>query len=694
MPGETSLVFNLLAKDKISGVLDDVQKKFGGFGKAIGGLMAAGGLAAGAALVGGFKQAADNDEANRLLSAKLGLTPMQATEMGKTAGSLYSHNFGDSMGQINEAIGSVVQNIDGMGNSPALQEVTGKVLNLSKTFGQDLGGTTAAISQMLRTGLASSADEALDILTVGFQRGDDKAGDLLDTMTEYGTQFRKLGLDGQTALGLIDQGIKAGARDGDTVADALKEFSIRAIDGSATTIAGYKAIGLNADQMAEKIAAGGPTAAAGLSQVLNGLKAIDDPAKREAAAVELFGTKAEDLGQALFALDPSTAVSALGKVGGAADDMGKTLSGGPKANLSAFMRMIQGGLVDFLGAKVIPAVSRLSSEFLHRFGPALQQAGVWVTTTLVPALVSLWDWIQVKIWPAIQNVAGIIGGALLGAFQTISQAVSEHSGQLSTLWGWIQNIYQFIATYLWPILATTLAIAFRIVAAEIRGVIEIISGLVSAGQWMGGAISDAAGAVMTAVGWVKDAFTNARDWVGDRVNDIVGFFTGLPGRITSAISGLFDGLKESFRSVMRWIQDKWNSFDVHIPGVDTHIPGVGKIGDFDFGFPDIHIPGLATGGLAVGPTLAMIGDNKSGKELVMPMDSPKSVALLAAAMGKAVDSRGASAQQFASDPARPTRVEVVLTAGDSGARALMDMLRKEIRTTAGGDVQAALGQAR
>lgn len=37
---------------------------------------------------------------------------------------------------------------------------------------------------------------------------------------------------------------------------------------------------------------------------------MKDPVKRNAAAVALFGTKAEDMGKALFALDPSKAEGA------------------------------------------------------------------------------------------------------------------------------------------------------------------------------------------------------------------------------------------------------------------------------------------------------------------------------------------------------------------------------------------------
>jgi hypothetical protein len=49
-----------------------------------------------------------------------------------------------------------------------------------------------------------------------------------------------------------------------------------------------------------------------------------------------------------------------------------------------------------------------------------------------------------------------------------------------------------------------------------------------------------------------------------------------------------------------------------------------------------RIPRLATGGMTDGPMMAMVGDNPSGRELVMPMDSPSTVSLL----GKAMENAG------------------------------------------------------
>lgn len=302
----------------------------------------AGGAAAGLALVKGFTKVLDYKDARAKMKVQLDLSAKESEQAGKVAADLYKGAYGDSMGQVNEAIVSVIRNgavLHGA-MSKDLDDVAGKVLNLAKTFDQDLGATTRAVGQMLRTGMAKDAGQALDILTRGFQSGADKSEDLLDTFNEYPTQFRRLGLDGTAAMGLISQALKAGARDSDLAADALKEFGIRAVDGSTLTAQSFKALGLSGKTMSAQIARGGKEAADGLDITLDALRRIKDPAKRAQIAVGLFGTQSEDMAAALGAMDLSTAARELGKVGGAADKMGKTLTT-PRARLEGLKRTLE-----------------------------------------------------------------------------------------------------------------------------------------------------------------------------------------------------------------------------------------------------------------------------------------------------------------------------------------------------------------
>ncbi|MGC5409923.1 phage tail tape measure protein, partial [Streptomyces sp. DT225] len=282
-----------------------------GFLSGMGGALKAGvagvAAAAGALFAVGFTEAAAQDKSNARLGAQLGLTEKESARLGKVAGKVFGKGYGESIDQVNESLRGLAQNGVAAVNAPKkdLAELSKSALNLAETFDVEVGAAAASAGQMIKTGLAKNGKEAFDLITAGFQSGADKSGDFLDTLNEYGTQFRKAGLDGATSIGLISQALQAGARDGDIAADAIKEFSIRAVDGSKTTADGYKLLGLSADTMAKKFAKGGSSATAALDVTLDKLRAIPDPVKQNAAAVALFGTQAEDLGAALFAMDPS-----------------------------------------------------------------------------------------------------------------------------------------------------------------------------------------------------------------------------------------------------------------------------------------------------------------------------------------------------------------------------------------------------
>lgn len=326
--------------DSVSSSFDKVGPKLKESGKVIGTGAA---VATGAALSVGLASALNTEAAQAKLKAQLGGTGPMAEELGGIAGRLYANAYGENLGEVNDAVMSVI-------NSGALMEdatneqiesMTAQAMSLSQAFGVDVNESMRAVGQMMRTGLAPDAQTAMDILVRGFQQGIDKSGDLLDTFNEYGTHFRKVGIDGQTAMGLISQAVKAGARDTDVAADAIKEFAIRAIDGSKLTGEGFKALGLDAKHMADEIAAGGPRAAAAFDMTLDKLREMKDPVAQSAAAVALFGTQAEDLGAALFAMDATTAVKQLGDVAGAAERMDKVIGDTAQAKITGMTRQFE-----------------------------------------------------------------------------------------------------------------------------------------------------------------------------------------------------------------------------------------------------------------------------------------------------------------------------------------------------------------
>ena len=619
------LALDVIARDKASRTFDDVgasaDKAEGKIGKLSGSMGKVGGTvgaAAGLGLGAAFASNLSLDAANDKLSAQLGLTEQQSAKVGKTAGSLYANAYGDSLEDVNGAIRSVVQDIGTSVNSVDLEPITGKVMSVATAFDQDLGGVTRAVGQLMRTGLAKNAGQALDIITRGFQTGANKADDFLDTLNEYGTQFRKVGIDGATATGLISQGLRAGARDGDLVADAIKEFSIRAIDGSESTSEAYKGLGLDAKKMTEAIAAGGPAAKAGLGEVLNRLRAVKDPAKQAALATGLFGTQSEDLGKALYALDPAAA--GLGKVSGAATALDAKLSDNVNTSLTAFKRQAQEALVNVMGA----AAPKLQAV------AGFVQRNKDVVVPLVAVLGSLgaivWSVNAAqRAYTATVSAATVVKGLFTGATVTETAATEGAAVAQRSL-----NL-AFLASPVGLIIAGLIALGVGLVVLWKKS--ETFRNIVK-GTWdaVKGAFVGAWNALKNGFGWLREHWPLvlailtgpiglAVLFVSKHFDQIVGFVKGMPGRIGSAAHGMWDGIKNAFRSAINWMIAKWNGLEFTLPKVNTHIPGVGTIGGWTLGTPDI--PMLAKGGTITRAGAAIVGER--GPELLSHVPQGASV---------------------------------------------------------------------
>lgn len=548
--------------------VQQANSRLGDLGKGVAGLAAGAGVAK--LFSDGLSAGVDLAQVNATLKTQFGLSEKEAKTAGDATGSVYAAGFGDSIDEVGQAIGQVQQAIGGMGNvsKDTLTSMTEDALALSKTYGADVADVTKSVGQMLKTGMAKDGKQALDILAAGFQKGVDKSGDLLDTFNEYGTQFRKLGLDGTTAMGILSQGLQGGARDADLVADSIKEFSIRAVDGSTTTAQGFKAIGLNAKDMATKIGKGGKGASQALDTVLDRLRGIKDPVKQSQAAVALFGTQAEDLGKALYSIDPSQATKAIGDVAGAADKAAASTTAAQSltviwrtmaTTIGETLEPVLQWLGTFMSAH--PAIVKIVATALLALAVALgiAAAATWAMNSALLANPITWVILAVvaliAIGVALAKNWDTVRGKLVAAWRVIL-------GAITASWNWIKSH--------WPLLLGILT-----------------------------------GPIGLAVVYI------VQHW-----DQIVAYFAKLPGRISKVTAGMWDGLKSSFRGVINWIIGAWNGLSFSIPGVNTHIPGVGTVGGFTLGTP--NIPYLASGGVTSGPTLAMIGEGREN-EAVMPL---------------------------------------------------------------------------
>ncbi|MEU9199022.1 phage tail tape measure protein [Streptomyces sp. NPDC048332] len=352
---------------------------------------AAVGAAAGALLVKGLEESLAKQKATGKLKAQLGLSVQDAKRAGAAAGKLYGDTVTESVDEAAAAVRATMS--AGLAPPKAttkqLAQISTKVQDLQTLFEVDLGQAANAAGQAVKNGLAKDGTEALDAMYRGFQVMGPRADDLADTFNEYSPIFRALGLNMKQTLGLFSQGMKGGARDTDVLADALKEFQIRTTDGSKASAAAFKLLGMDAEKSTATFAKGGKGAADGLQLVLDKLRKMKDPVDRNAAAVGLFGTKAEDLAGVLFALDPSKAVADLGAVGGAAKKAGDDLRNNAGVPFEQFKRRALMAIGDATSKYVLPRLMQFGRYLGSDVLPVVQRFGGFIDTRVVPTMTAL-----------------------------------------------------------------------------------------------------------------------------------------------------------------------------------------------------------------------------------------------------------------------------------------------------------------
>ncbi|BCJ64156.1 hypothetical protein [Polymorphospora rubra] len=348
-------------------------------------------------------------------------------------------------------------------------------------------------------------------------------------------------------------------------------------------------------------------------------------------------------------MDLDTAAESLGKVGGAADEMGKTLEQSASQRVQAFknqaiqqLTALGGGIIGIVqGVADNPSVK----DFMGSARRALDEK-------VMPALRAFGGWIQDKVMPVLEKVRADYLEKLRGAFNDLQTKIDENREELTTFGNAIKTVAEWIVENVIPVL-------YDLYTEYLVGLIDGIGKVVSAIAWWVNhfrMLRDGAGA---AIGWVGDKI----DWVVDKV-------TGWKGRISSASRGMWDGVSNSFKGALNWVIGKWNGLSFKIPSVS--IPGLGSFGGGQLSMP--RIPYLAKGGHIIEDGLAVVGD--AGPELVR-LGRGASVHPLSHAERNALGGAGGTVS---------LRGEFVVRGSD-----LVLVIRDEVQVRSGGDVQAALG---
>lgn len=273
----------------------------------------------------------------------------------KVLENIHNNNYGEDYNDIANSMSAVTKQLKNL-DSSELENITEKAIAFRDLWGEEVSESIRAVKALMDN-FNISADEAFNLLAEGKKQGLDFSNELLDNVNEYSVQFKKLGLNAQDMFNIFKVGAGNGAFNLDKIGDAVKEFSIRAIDGSNTTIDGFKRIGLNADEMAKKFANGGEEAKQAFIEVISRLGSMDDKVSQSIAGVDLFGTMWEDLGP--------TVVTSFNKmdngISQSNDSMQKSIDelyDTTKNKIEAELRRLKGIGADF-GEEMLPVLEDL-----------------------------------------------------------------------------------------------------------------------------------------------------------------------------------------------------------------------------------------------------------------------------------------------------------------------------------------------
>ena len=445
--------------------------------------------------VDAFKElATEGDSALAMLEARTGVTSSEMEGFEGVMYEVYNANYGESLGDVSEKLSTVIQMTDDLDNA-SLANVTKNAIALEDVFGFDIMESMRGVNSLMdQFGITS--DQAFNLIVQGAQKGLNQNDDLLDIINEYSVQFKNAGYSADDMFNMLANGAKSGTWSIDKLGDAVKEYNIRWNDGTAAEA--LEKLGLNADEMAEKVEGGAESSGKAMQQVMAALMCVEDEQERYILGQTLMGTMWEDLGaETVLAL--SNTEGAINSASDAMAQMDSAAYDTLESSLSQLGRTVKAEVVQPIAEKLTPAIKDSVNFVNERVGPAVE----WLLSHL----------------PEVGIILGTIGsviaamkwGSIVGQISKISGAFSGFKTAIAAIPGPVLAIIAIVAAlaagfmYLWE---TNEDFRNNVTAVweELQGSFSELGGKISdmLNQLMP-LISEIASTVLTAFGQIAEA---------------------------------------------------------------------------------------------------------------------------------------------------------------------------------------------
>ena len=615
---------------KLQPWVDLAQKGQDGLSKALdfsnsvnAGIVKIGSAANATALVAGgawAKVGADYQAAMARVQASTGASAEQMKQIEEAARAVFSSGRGESFDEVARAM-STIKQVGGL-DGKELESATKNAMALGKTFDMDVNETARATSALMKN-FGIDGQKAFDLIAYAAQNGANKNGDLLDTFNEYAVQYQALGFTAEQFAAHLVKGAEDGAFSIDKVGDAIKEFNIRAKDGSKSSMEAFAALGLNGQKATQMFAAGGQSAQVAFAEVVERLSEMEDPVARNAAGVALFGTQFEDL--EVKALEGFKAIQgSLPQIEGTMQQVSRAIS----SDLGSQLRIVSRSFIDLLlpaadsAAKAITDQMPNISKALAALAPQIEA----LSQAFTKALPVITQWFNKSLSGAMSFVSFVLENfnaiatavAYAGSAFLILRGVFQGLKVVVTVTKWVLMARQAFITYRVSAVAAAVAskataVAMNLLSVAVKGVgaamkflmanpiVLFLAGLVAAGVAVYKNWDELKAMAVSAAQVISGAWSSA-------MTSIQGFF-----------ANTFDSLATIMKGPINTIIAMINSIVESINGMAFNVPDwVPAIGGQKFGVELPKIPQLAEGGIATQPTLATIAEAGEA-EAVIPL---------------------------------------------------------------------------
>lgn len=448
----------------------------------------------------------------------------------------------DKIDQVTNAIGQM--SAKGKVQSDEILQLTEAGIPALRILADAYGTTTGNLQDMISKGKIASAD-ALPKLMAGLENGTKSTAGFGGMMAKQSQTF-------SGALSNIKDGLTQ------AVAGAFKPFF---------DVASKGALALGNFFSGDKFAAFGTAVSGGIKTAIDWVKAFIKNTDFT-PVIKTFGNVKDFIVNDIIPVAKDLATTFLPPI----KDGFKLL-----VDNAAGLSSVLGPIGDFIKG-VFGFIADHSTSF----------QAIALGILAIVAAVKAWN-LALSIWQGITRIATIVQAAfnLVMAMNPIALVILAVIGLVAAF------------VYLW-----THSAAFR---DFFIGMWNHIWGFIKGiGQWFAGPFVNF---FKGAWKFIKDGVTGVWHWIVDKFNAVVGFVKDIPKKISTAASGMWDGIKNAFKGALNWIISKWNGLQFSIPGFSAF--GL-HVGGFTLGVP--QIPMLASGGVVAQSGMAIVGER--GPELL------------------------------------------------------------------------------